>query len=91
MPSSASTWLNSPVGWPTLLRMFREKKKERLLAEAQQLWKHQKPNAIGAAQMIERIEMLDKVALDSNILAAMFLTCRIAKDEVGSPHPSGWG
>ena len=30
-----------------------------------------KPNAIGAAEMIERIEMLDKVALDSNILAVI--------------------
>jgi len=47
----------SDVNWQgeikqTVERMVREKKKERLLAEAQELWKHQKPNAIGAAQMI---------------------------------------
>jgi len=33
-------------------RMIREKKKQRLLAEAQDLWTHQKPNTIGAAKMI---------------------------------------
>ena len=47
----------SDVNWQgeirqTVERMVREKKKERLLAEAQELWKHQKPNAIGAAEMI---------------------------------------
>ena len=47
----------SDVNWQgeikqTVERMVREKKKERLLAEAVELWKHQKPNAIGAAQMI---------------------------------------
>jgi len=33
-------------------RMIREKKKQRLLAEAQELWKRQKTNTIGAAEMI---------------------------------------
>jgi len=33
-------------------RMVREKKKERLLAKASELWKHQEPNAISAADMI---------------------------------------
>jgi hypothetical protein len=33
-------------------RMIREKKKQRLLAEAQDLWTDQKPNTIGAAEMI---------------------------------------
>lgn len=33
-------------------RMVREKKKQRLLAEAKELWEHQKPNTIGAAEMI---------------------------------------
>jgi hypothetical protein len=47
----------SDVNWQgeikqTVERMVREKKKERLLAEAQELWKHQEPNAIGAAEMI---------------------------------------
>jgi hypothetical protein len=32
--------------------MVREKKKERILAEAQELWKHQESNVIGAAEMI---------------------------------------
>jgi len=36
----------------TVERMVREKKKQRLLAEAQELWKHQKPNRIGAVAMI---------------------------------------
>jgi hypothetical protein len=47
----------SDVNWQgeikqTVERMVREKKKERLLAEAQQLWKRQESNAIGAAEMI---------------------------------------
>jgi len=47
----------SDVNWQgeikqTVERMVREKKKERLLAEAQQLWKHQETNAIGATEMI---------------------------------------
>lgn len=47
----------SDVNWQgeikqTVERMVREKKKERLLAEAQELWEHQEPNAIGAAEMI---------------------------------------
>lgn len=33
-------------------RMVREKKKQRLLAKAEELRKHQKPNKIGAAAMI---------------------------------------
>ena len=33
-------------------RMIREKKKQRLLAEAQELWKRQKTNTVGAAEMI---------------------------------------
>lgn len=36
----------------TVERMVREKKKQRLLAEAQELWKHQKINKVGAAEMI---------------------------------------
>jgi hypothetical protein len=36
----------------TIEKMVREKKKQRLLAEARELWKHQKPNIIGAAAMI---------------------------------------
>lgn len=33
-------------------RTIREKKKQRLLVEAKELWAHQKPNTIGAAKMI---------------------------------------
>ncbi len=33
-------------------RMVREKKKQRLLAEAQELWKQQTPSEISAAEMI---------------------------------------
>jgi len=47
----------SDVNWQgeikqTVEMMVREKNKKRLLSEAQELWKHQKPNAIGAAEMI---------------------------------------
>jgi hypothetical protein len=47
----------SDVNWQgeikqTVERMVREKKKERLLAEVSELLKHQKPSAIGAAEMI---------------------------------------
>lgn len=35
-------------------RMVREKKKARLLDEAQELWKRQKPNEVGAAAMIRK-------------------------------------
>jgi hypothetical protein len=47
----------SDVNWQgeikqTVERMVREKKKERLLAEASELLKHQNPSAIGAAEMI---------------------------------------
>ncbi len=33
-------------------RMVREKKKRRLLAAAEELWKNQRSNTIGAAEMI---------------------------------------
>ena len=33
-------------------RMVREKKKQKLLAEAKELWKDQIPNKVGAAEMI---------------------------------------
>ncbi len=33
-------------------RMVREKKKQRLLAEAQELWKQQTPGKVSAAEMI---------------------------------------
>lgn len=36
----------------TVERVVREKKKQRLLAEARELWTHQKPNTVGAAEMI---------------------------------------
>jgi hypothetical protein len=45
------------VNWQAEIRqmvesMVREKKKQRLLAEAQELWSRQKTNTIGAAEMI---------------------------------------
>lgn len=36
----------------TVEKMVREKKKQRLLSEAQELWKQQTPNKVGAAAMI---------------------------------------
>lgn len=47
----------SDVNWQAEIKqlvekMVREKKKELLLLEAQELWKHQRPNTIGAAKMI---------------------------------------
>jgi hypothetical protein len=33
-------------------KMVRDKKKQKLLSEAQELWKEQRPNKMGAAEMI---------------------------------------
>jgi hypothetical protein len=48
---------SSDINWQAEIkqsveRMIREKKKQRLLAEAQELWKRQKTNTVGAAEMI---------------------------------------
>jgi hypothetical protein len=45
------------IDWQAEIRqaivgMVREKKRQRILADARELWKHQEPNRIGAAAMI---------------------------------------
>ncbi len=59
LPESIRRMMNEmdDINWQMEIRqavekMVRDKKKKKLLSEAQELWKEQVPNKIGAAEMI---------------------------------------